>query len=97
LLRIGERRLWQAVIYRALRDVLSDDPRVRDEALVFLRRQTSDLAMLCDLASVSAEKVISAARYLEGLGPLQGVVYLRKLIERTRDEVTSDDQGNNQD
>jgi len=70
---------------------------VRDEALVFLRRQTSDLAMLCDLASVSAEKVISAARYLEGLGPLQGVVYLRKLIERTRDEVTSDDQGNNQD
>jgi hypothetical protein len=53
--------------------------------------------MLCDLADVIPEKVISAARYLVELGPQEGVVYLSQLMRRTTDEVTSRDQGNNKD
>lgn len=97
MLRIGETRLWQAVVHQCLRDILSYNPRVRDEAVIFLRRQTVDLNMLCDLADVIPEKVISAARYLVELGPQEGVVYLSRLMRRTTDEVTSRDQGNNKD
>ena len=70
---------------------------MRDEALSFLHRQTVDLNMVADMASVIPEKVINAAKYLEELGPREGVVYLGQLFERTRNEVTSDDQGNNQE
>lgn len=89
--------MWQAVVYQALRDTLSYNRRVRDGALSFLHRQTVDLNMVCDMASVIPEKVIRAARYLEELGPREGVVYLGQLFQNTRDEVTSRDQGNNQD
>jgi len=93
----GEERLWQAVIYQALRDTLSYDRRVRDDALAFLHRQTVDLNMVCDMASVIPRKVLDAAKYLEELGPREGVVYLGQLFQNTRDEVTNHDQGNNQD
>jgi len=53
--------------------------------------------MVCDMAGVIPEKVIRAAQYLEELGPQEGVVYLSQLFQQTRDEVTNDDQGNNQD
>jgi hypothetical protein len=76
---------------------LSFDQRIRDEALAFLPRQSIDLNMVCDMAGVIPEKVIRAARYLEELGPNEGVVYLVELFQRTRDEVTKNDQGNNQD
>ena len=92
----GEQRLWQAVLYQALRDTLSYDRRIRDDALAFLHHQTIDLNMVADMADVVPEKVINAARYLEELGPREGVVYLGKLFERTRNEVTNH-EGNNQD
>jgi len=41
--------------------------------------------------------VIDAAKYLEELGPREGVVYLGQLFEKTRDEVTSHDSGDNQE
>ena len=93
----GETRLWQAVIYQALRDTLSYDRRVRDDALSFLHHQTKDLNMVCDMAGVIPRKVIDAAKYLEELGPREGVVYLSQLFEKTRDEVTSHDSGDNQE
>jgi len=97
LLNVGEIRLWQAVVYQALRDTLSPNQRVRDAALSYLYRQTVDLNMVCDMAGVAPRKVIRAARYLEELGPREGVVYLGELFKRTRDEVTSHDQEQNQD
>jgi hypothetical protein len=97
LLNVGELRLWQAVVYQVLRDTLSYDQRVRDAALSYLHRQTVDFDMVCDMAGVAPRKVIRAARYLEELGPREGVVYLGQLFQRTRDEVTSHDQEKNQD
>ena len=94
---MAETRLWQSVLYQALRDTLSYDQRIRDEALVFLDHQTVDLNMVCDMAGVIPEKVIRAAQYLEELGPREGVVYLSQLFQHTRDEVTNDDEGNDQD
>ena len=88
--------MWQGVVYQALRDTLSYDQRVRDEALSFLHHQTVDLNMVCDMASVIPRKVLDAAKYLEELGPREGVVYLGQLFQNTRDEVTSH-EGNNQD
>jgi hypothetical protein len=55
--------------------------------------------MLCDFSGVTAWKVTAAAKYLEDLGPREGVVYLSQLFLRTRSEigeVTSDDNGDNQ-
>ena len=73
--------MGQAVIYQALRDILSHDTRLHDEALAVLHRQTRDLIMLCDLAGITARKVVAAAKYLEDLGPREGVVYLSQLFE----------------
>ena len=78
---------------------MSHNPRIRDEALAIFHRQTRDLIMLCDFSGVTAWKVTAAAKYLEDLGPREGVVYLSQLFLRTRSEigeVTSDDNGDNQ-
>lgn len=85
-----------AVIAQALRDTLSYDRRVRDEALTWLRRRTTDLNFVCDIAGLKVDKVIDASKFLEELGPREGVVYLKKIFEKTQDEVTND-QGDNQE
>ena len=85
-----------AVIGQALRDTLSYDRRIRDEALTWLTAETRDLHFVCDISGLKVDKVIAAAKYLEELGPREGVVYLKRIFERTQDEVTND-QGDNQE
>ena len=74
-------RLWLTVIYRALRDTLSEDRRIREEAIHWLTRSSRDLIMVCDLADINYRKVISAANYLKELPPRAGYVYLNKLLD----------------
>jgi|TARA_R110002020_G_scaffold237233_1_gene449569 hypothetical protein len=85
-----------AVIGQALRDTLSYDRRIRDEALTWLKTETRDLNFVCEVSGLKVQKVIDASKFLEELGPREGVVYLKRIFERTQDEVTND-RGDNQD
>jgi hypothetical protein len=77
----GERRLWLAVIERALKDLHSTDWRIQDEARVFLTRSSRDLYMVCDLVGFDAQAVMEAAHYIEDLGESDGEVYLQRLLD----------------
>ena len=61
--------------------MISEIPRIRGEATVYLTRRTKDLRIVCDFADVNIEKVIQAAEYLQEIPPQQGVVYLNKLMK----------------
>lgn len=60
---------------------MSEDRRIREEAIHWLTRQSRDLIMVCDLADINYQKVISAANYLKELPPRAGYVYLNKLLD----------------
>jgi len=80
----SEERLWSSVIYRALRDTLSEDRRIRDEAIYWLTKSSWDLIMVCDMAGVHYRQVIRAANHLKELTPRAGYVYLDRLLDETR-------------
>lgn len=77
----GEKKLWLAVIGRALKDLDSTDWRIRDEARAFLTRPSRDLYMVCDLIGFDAQAVMEATRHMEHLGESERRVYLRSLID----------------
>lgn len=81
---LPEQRVWSAVIYRMLRDTLSEDKRIREEAIHWLTNTSSDLIMVCDLAEVDHRKVQSAAHHLKELPPRAGSVYLERLVDEER-------------
>ena len=77
----GEKKLWLAVIGRALKDLDSTDWRIRDEARAFLTRPSRDLYMVCDLIGFDAQAVMEAARHMEDLGESERRVYLTGLLD----------------
>ena len=77
----GEKKLWLAVIGRALKDLDSTDWRIRDEARAFLTRPSRDLYMVCDLVGFDAQAVMEAARHMENLGEYERKVYLQGLLD----------------
>jgi len=81
---IAENRVWAAVIYRMLRDTMSEDRRIREEAIHWLTNTSQDLIMVCDLADVNYSNVQAAANFLKDLSPRAGYVYLEKLIDEER-------------
>ena len=85
----NERRLWCAVLYRQMRDIMSGTPLIRDSAIHYLTRRSRDLRIVCDFADFDMDSVIKAAKKLEGLGIKEGVVYLGDLMKE--DEVDDDD------
>lgn len=80
-----ERQVWVAILYRALRDMVSENPRIRDEATTYLTRKSTDLAIVCDHAEMEITKVIQAARHLQDLPPRQGIVYIQRLLQEGDD------------
>ena len=86
----NERRLWCAVLYRQLRDVMSGTPHIRDSAIHYLTRKSRDLRIVCEMAEFDMDSVIRAAKRLEGLGIKEGVLYLGDLMKE--DEVDDDDR-----
>ena len=84
---LPEQRIWSAVIHRMLRDTLSEDKRIREEAIHWLTNTSSDLIMVCDLAEVNHRKVQSAARHLKELSPRAGSVYLSRLVDEERERT----------
>ena len=89
-MRESEKRLWGAVLYRQLRDIMSGVPHIRDSAIHYLTTESHDLNTVCDFAGFEMEKVIKAAKKLEELGIKEGVIYLYSLIKEA-DEVDHDD------
>ena len=80
-----EHRVWVAILYRALRDMVSENPRVRDEATTYLTRESKDLSIVCDHADIEITKIIQAARHLQDLPANQGIVYIEKLLNEGDD------------
>ena len=77
----GEKKLWLAVIGRALRDLHSSDRLIRDDARAFLTRPSRDLYIACDLVGFDARAVMEAACHMEGLGETERTVYLKDLLD----------------
>ena len=84
-MRGSEKRLWSAVLYRQLRDIMSGTPHVRDSAVHYLTNRSNDLRTVCDFAEFEMEKVIKAAKKLEELGTKEGVIYLCSLMEEANE------------
>ena len=77
----GEKRLWLAVIERAIKDLHSTEWRIQDDARAFLTRPSHDLHMVCDLVDFDARAVMEASRHIEELGKIEREVYLRSLLD----------------
>jgi hypothetical protein len=77
----GEKRLWLAVIERAIKDLHSTEWRIQDDARAFLTRPSRDLYMVCDLVDFDARAVMEAARYMEELGESERKVCLQSLLD----------------
>lgn len=81
---LPERKLWQSVVWRALKDCVSEDPRVRREAQAWASGGTKDFHQVCDLADFTSDHVERAARVLYDLGCVRGKKWLGKTKEKTR-------------
>lgn len=81
----NEKRLWCAVLYRQLRDIMSGVPVVRDSAVHYLTVKSDDLKIVCDLAEFDMDRVIKAAKKLELLGTKEGIIYLCSLMDEANE------------
>ena len=71
------------MVWRAMKDCVSEDPRVRLEAQAWASGGTKDFYQVCDLADFTAEYVERAARVLYNLGCVRGKKWLGKTKEKT--------------
>jgi hypothetical protein len=79
-----ENYLWQAVIWRCLRDCVSEDPKIRADAHAWVHSNTRDFHQVCDLADFLSEHVTRAEKVLYDLGCVRGKKWLTKSREKTR-------------